>query len=62
MREAGSCIARSNVFVDPPAGRNRVWQADFFELETLGAGVWQLGGLVDCSAKVALVCPGADRP
>jgi len=49
--------ARRNAFVDVPARRNRVWQTDFSELETQGAGVWQLGGLVDYSAKVALACP-----
>jgi putative transposase len=49
--------ARRNAFVDPPARRNRVWQTDFSELETAGAGVWQLGGLVDYAAKVALACP-----
>jgi putative transposase len=40
----------------PPARRNRVWQTDFTEHETL-AGVWQLGGLVDYVAKVCLACP-----
>ena len=49
--------ARRNAFVDPPARRNRVWQTDFSELETAGAGVWQLGGVVDYAAKVALACP-----
>jgi len=49
--------ARRNAFVDPPARRNRVWQTDFSELETLGAGVWQLGGLVDYVCKVCLACP-----
>jgi len=49
--------ARRQAFVDPPARRNRVWQTDFSELETAGAGVWQLGGLVDYTCKVALACP-----
>lgn len=49
--------ARRNAFVNPPARRNRVWQTDFSELETLGAGVWQLGGLVDYVCKVCLACP-----
>jgi putative transposase len=48
---------RRNAFVDPPARRNRVWQTDFSEHETLGAGVWQLGGVVDYVAKIALACP-----
>ena len=49
--------ARRTAFVDPPARRNRVWQTDFSELETAGQGVWQLGGVVDYAAKVALACP-----
>lgn len=49
--------ARRAAFVDPPARRNRVWQTDFSELETLGGGVWQLGGLVDYVCKVCLACP-----
>lgn len=49
--------ARRAAFVDPPARRNRVWQTDFSELETAGAGVWQLGGVVDYAAKIALACP-----
>jgi len=49
--------ARRNAFVDAPARRNRVWQTDFSEHETAGAGVWQLGGVVDYVAKVALACP-----
>jgi transposase InsO family protein len=48
---------RRDAFLDPPARRNRVWQADFSELETAGQGVWQLGGVVDYVAKVALACP-----
>ena len=58
MRERRALArARRNAFLDPPARRNRVWQTDFSELETAGAGVWQLGGLVDYAAKVALACP-----
>lgn len=49
--------ARRNAFVDPPARRNRVWQTDFSEHETAGAGVWQLGGVVDYTAKICLACP-----
>jgi len=49
--------ARRQAFVDAPARRNRVWQTDFSELETAGAGVWQLGGVVDYAAKLALACP-----
>lgn len=38
---------RKETFIDPPARRNRLWQADFSEFETAGAGVWNLGGVVD---------------
>jgi hypothetical protein len=44
-------------FMEPPARRNCVWQTDFSEHETLGAGVWQPGGVVDYVAKLALACP-----
>jgi transposase InsO family protein len=58
MRERRALArARHRAFVAPPARRNRVWQTDFSELETAGAGVWQLGGVVDYTAKVALACP-----
>ena len=46
--------ARREVFVEPPARRNRVWQADFSQFETTGEGTWQLGGVVDYATKVAL--------
>ena len=49
--------ARREVFVDPPARRNRVWQVDFSACETTGEGTWQLGGVVDYATKVALACP-----
>ena len=49
--------ARREVFVDPPARRNRVWQVDFSAFETTTEGTWQLCGVVDYAAKVALVCP-----
>lgn len=48
--------ARKAAFARAPARRNRVWQTDFTEHETL-AGVWQLGGVVDYVAKVCLACP-----
>lgn len=47
---------RKETFIDPPARRNRLWQADFSEFETAGAGVWNLGGVVDYWAKVNLAC------
>ena len=39
--------ARREVFVDPPARRNRVWQVDFSAFETTTEGTWQLCGAVD---------------
>ena len=49
--------ARREVFVEPPVRRNRVWQVDFSAFETTTEGTWQLCGVVDYAAKVALVCP-----
>jgi len=37
--------------------RNRVWQTDFSELETAAGGTWQMSGVVDYVAKLALCCP-----
>jgi putative transposase len=47
---------RKETFIDPPTRRNRLWQADFSEYETSAAGLWNLGGVVDYWAKVALAC------
>jgi transposase InsO family protein len=47
---------RKETFIDPPVRRNRLWQADFSEFETAGAGIWNLGGVVDYWAKVNLAC------
>ncbi len=47
---------RKEAFTDPPTRRNRLWQADFSEFETSGAGTWNLGGVVDYWAKVNLAC------
>jgi putative transposase len=47
---------RRAAFVDPPTRRNRLWQADFSEFETLGQGTWNLGGVVDYWGKVNLAC------
>src|SRR5512133_3371966 len=47
---------RKAVFAAAPARRNRVWQTDFSEHETTGAGVWQLGGVVDYTCKLAFCC------
>lgn len=49
--------ARKAAFVDPPSRRNRVWQTDFSELETAAGGTWQMSGVVDYVAKLALGCP-----
>jgi hypothetical protein len=54
--------ARRAVFVDPPTRRNRVWQFDFSEFETLGGGIWRLGGTVDYAAKTALACTVTATP
>ena len=48
--------ARKEAFIDGPTRRNRLWQADFSEFETNGAGTWNLGGVVDYWAKTALAC------
>lgn len=47
---------RRETFIVPPTRRNRLWQADFSEFETLGQGTWNLGGVVDYWAKVNLAC------
>ncbi|HEX9854302.1 MAG TPA: integrase core domain-containing protein [Acidimicrobiia bacterium] len=47
---------RRQAFLEPPTRRNRLWQADFSEFETLGAGTWNLGAVVDYWAKVNLAC------
>jgi transposase InsO family protein len=49
--------SRKAAFRQPVARRNRVWQTDFSEHETAGAGSWQLGGVVDYVAKLAFCCP-----
>lgn len=49
--------ARKAAFVSPPTRRNRVWQTDFSELETAAGGTWQMSGVVDYVAKLALCCP-----
>ena len=49
--------ARKAAFVEAPTRRNRVWQTDFSELETAAGGTWQISGVVDYVAKLALCCP-----
>jgi putative transposase len=48
--------ARRQAFVDSPARRNRVWQTDSSQLQTAGAGVWRLGGVIDYAGELALAC------
>lgn len=47
--------ARKAVFVTQPRRRNRLWQLDWSELETLAGGSWNYAAVVDYWAKVALV-------
>lgn len=47
--------ARREAFLEAPARRNRVWQADLFE--TAAEGAWRLCPVVDYATKVALACP-----
>lgn len=49
--------ARRATFHEPPTRRNRVWQTDFSELETLAGGIWQIGGVVDYVTKFCLGAP-----
>lgn len=49
--------ARKGTFRAPAVRRNRVWQTDFSEFETAGAGTWDISGVVDYVAKVCLTCP-----
>jgi putative transposase len=45
---------RRAAFVDPPARRNRVWQTDFSELQTLGQGSGSSAASSTTSARSAL--------
>jgi transposase InsO family protein len=49
--------ARRAVFDHPPTRRNRVWQSDFSEYETVHGGFWQLSAYVDYATKY---CPALD--
>ncbi len=46
--------ARREAFVTVPTRRNRVWQTDFFELETSGGGTWRCGDVIDYATKLVL--------
>lgn len=43
--------------MQPVERRNRVWQMDFFELETTGGGTWRSGDVIDYWAKYVLAGP-----
>jgi len=49
--------ARREAFVELPTRRNRVWQMDFFELETSGGGTWRSGDVIDYATKMVLAGP-----
>ena len=49
--------ARREAFVTTPTRRNRVWQTDFFELETSGGGTWRSGDVIDYATKLVLAGP-----
>lgn len=49
--------ARREAFVEIPTRRNRVWQTDFFELETSGGGTWRSGDVIDYATKLVLAGP-----
>lgn len=48
---------RRKAFVELPTRRNRVWQMDFFELETAGGGTWRSGDVIDYATKLVLAGP-----
>ncbi|MEU6559244.1 integrase core domain-containing protein [Nocardia nova] len=47
-------MLRRKVFHDPPATRNRVWQTDFSEFETIGGGIWRICAVIDYATKYCL--------
>jgi transposase InsO family protein len=49
--------AHREAFVEIPTRRNRVWQTDFFELETSGGGTWRSGDVIDYATKLVLAGP-----
>jgi transposase InsO family protein len=46
--------ARKAAFATRPNRRNRVWQMDFSEFETLAGGTWQICGIIDYATKFVL--------
>jgi transposase InsO family protein len=49
--------ARKTAFAESPTRRNRVWQMDFTEFETLAGGTWRICCVVDYATKCALAAP-----
>jgi putative transposase len=49
--------ARREAFLELPTRRNRVWQMDFFELETSGGGTWRSADVIDYATKLVLAGP-----
>ena len=49
--------ARRDVFVEPPARRNRVWQADLTQFETTAEDTWRLCAVVEYATRVPLARP-----
>jgi len=49
--------ARREAFLELPTRRNRVWQMDFFELETSGGATWRSGDVIDYATKLVLAGP-----
>ncbi|WP_280444138.1 integrase core domain-containing protein [Nocardia brasiliensis] len=47
-------VLRRKVFHDPPTQRNRVWQTDFSEFETIGGGIWRICAVTDYATKYCL--------
>ncbi|MEU7765035.1 integrase core domain-containing protein [Nocardia sp. NPDC049190] len=47
-------MLRRKVFRDPSAHRNRVWQTDFSEFETIGGGIWRICAVIDYATKYCL--------
>ena len=54
--------ARRRAFPEIPTRRNRVWQIDFFELETSGGGTWRSGDVIDLRDQARARLPGVCDP
>lgn len=46
--------ARKAAFTTPPQRRNRVWQMDFTEFETICGGTWRICCVIDYATKLVL--------